>query len=96
MNGYETREVNLEGIYIYYLELDKYVDGKLSSRNLITYTFQMAMLIEPQSPVAVATPPSVYSGININYNFEDWYRINKKNIPFWAPPPKADVNSNAN
>jgi hypothetical protein len=29
-------------------------------------------------------------GINITYDFWDWYENNKLNLPFYAPPPIID------
>ena len=89
VNASETDKFNLEGIYIYYLELTKFVNKRTTLQRM-TFTFVMPEIQLVQNKKAVST------GLNITSDFEDWYRANKKIISFWAPPPKTKVVSGDN
>ena len=73
-----SRVVN--NTYVYFIEA-----SQKSKKNITQYTlsFNITRKTDVQAP----------GGINITYDFWDWYENNKAYLPFYAPPPIIDEDS---
>ncbi len=63
----------MNNTYVYFIETIQ-----KSKYNVTQFTLSVNVTKRPDAPVI--------GGINITYDFWDWYENNKANIPFYAPP----------
>ncbi len=67
----------MNNTYVYFIEANQ-----KSINNETKYTVSFNTSRRPDVPAT--------GGINITYDFWDWYENNKADLPFYAPPPIVD------
>ena len=64
----------MNNTYVYFIEA-----SQKSKENITMYTLSFNITRSTDVPAT--------GGINITYDFWEWYENNKANLPFYAPPP---------
>ena len=70
----------MNNTYVYFIEA-----SQKSKKNVTQYTLSFN--------ITRSTDVQATGGINITYDFWEWYKNNKADLPFYAPPPIIDEDS---